>query len=100
MRNRFTTRNQWFTETIETIRTSGLTLIISTMRLFKTFTPELHLTKLQQVEYQHNGNRLFPNYFECTRQKVSFIFLKNNILPLSGIRVEKDFKFDRVFGRI
>jgi hypothetical protein len=70
----------------------------STMRLFKTFTPELHLTKLQQVEYQHNGNRLFPNY--CTRQKVSFIFLKDNILPLSGIRVEKDFKFDRVFGWI
>jgi hypothetical protein len=23
MRNRFTTRNQWFKETIETIRTSG-----------------------------------------------------------------------------
>mgnify|MGYP003390849440 FL=1 len=47
MRNRFTTRNQWFTETIETIRTSGLTLIISTIRFFKTFTAELHLTKLQ-----------------------------------------------------
>jgi hypothetical protein len=45
MRNRFTTRNQWFTETIETIRTSVLTLIISTIRLFKTFTAELHLTK-------------------------------------------------------
>jgi hypothetical protein len=29
MQNRFTTRNPWFTETIETIRTSGLTLIIS-----------------------------------------------------------------------
>jgi len=40
MRNRFTTRNQWFTETIETIRTSGLTLIISTIRLYKTFTAE------------------------------------------------------------
>ncbi|MCO5279144.1 MAG: hypothetical protein M9911_14260 [Saprospiraceae bacterium] len=35
MRNRFTTRNQWFTETIETIRTSGLTLIISTIRFSK-----------------------------------------------------------------
>ena len=40
MRNRFTTRNQWFKETIETIRTSGLTLIISTIRFFKTFTAE------------------------------------------------------------
>ncbi|HQW94511.1 MAG: hypothetical protein KBF75_08390 [Saprospiraceae bacterium] len=40
MRNRFTTRNQWFTETIETIRISGLTLIISTMRFLKTFTTE------------------------------------------------------------
>ncbi|HQW97105.1 MAG: hypothetical protein KBF75_09450 [Saprospiraceae bacterium] len=40
MRNRFTTRNQWFTETIETIRTSGLTLIISTNRFFETFTAE------------------------------------------------------------
>jgi hypothetical protein len=40
IRNRFTTRNQWFTETIETIRTSGLTLIISTIRFFKTFTAE------------------------------------------------------------
>ena len=40
MRNRFTTRNQWFIETIETIRTSGLTLIISIIRFFKTFTAE------------------------------------------------------------
>jgi len=40
MRNRFTTRNQWFTETIETIPTSGLALIISIMRFFKTFTAE------------------------------------------------------------
>ena len=32
--------SQWFTETIETIRTSGLTLIISTIRFFKTFTAE------------------------------------------------------------
>ena len=47
MRNRFTTRKQWFTETIETIRTSGLTLIISTIRFFKTFIAELHLTKSQ-----------------------------------------------------
>ena len=43
MRNRFTTRNQWFTETIETIRTSGLTLIISTIRFFKTYTAEFGL---------------------------------------------------------
>ena len=43
MSNRFTTRNQWFTETIETIRTSGLTLIISIMRFFKTFTAEFGL---------------------------------------------------------
>ena len=40
MLNRFTTRNQWFTETIETIRTSGLTLIISTIRFFKTYITE------------------------------------------------------------
>ena len=43
MRNLFTTRNQWFTETIETIRTSGLTLIISTIRFFKTFTAEFEI---------------------------------------------------------
>ena len=62
MRNRFTTRNQWFTETIETIRTSGLTLIISTIRFYKTFTAELHLTKSQQVEYQIIGNILIRDY--------------------------------------
>jgi hypothetical protein len=45
MWNRFTTRNQWFTETIETIRTSGLTLIISTIRFFKTFTAEFGFKK-------------------------------------------------------
>ena len=56
MLNRFTTRNQWFTETIETIRTSGLTLIISTIRFYKTFTAELHLTKSEQVEYQYYEN--------------------------------------------
>jgi len=56
LRNRFTTRNQWFTETIETIRTSGLTLIIYAIRFFKTFTAELHLTKSQQVEYQYYEN--------------------------------------------
>jgi hypothetical protein len=44
LRNRFTTRNQWFTETIETIRSSGLTLIISTIRFFKTFTAEFGLS--------------------------------------------------------
>jgi len=40
MRNRFMTRNQGFTETIEAIRTSELTLIISTIQFFKTFTAE------------------------------------------------------------
>jgi len=40
MQNRFTTRNPWFTETIEMIRTSGLTLIFSTIRFLKTFTAE------------------------------------------------------------
>jgi hypothetical protein len=65
MRNRFTTRNQWLTETIETIRTSGLTLIISTIRFFKTFTAELHLTKSQQVDYHIFGNipiRVYLNF--------------------------------------
>ncbi|MCA0334663.1 MAG: hypothetical protein LCH44_12010 [Bacteroidetes bacterium] len=46
MRNRFTTRSPWFTETIETIRTSGLILIISTIRLFKTFTAEFGLKSI------------------------------------------------------
>ena len=59
MRNRFTTRNQWFTETIETIRTSGLTLIISTKRFFKTFTAELHLTKPQLPQSQPLGSCCF-----------------------------------------
>jgi len=45
MWNRFTTRNQWFTETIETICTSGLTLIISIIRFFKTFTAEFGYNK-------------------------------------------------------
>ena len=44
------TRNQWFTETIKTIRTS-INLIISTIRFYKTFTAELHLTKSQHVDY-------------------------------------------------
>ncbi|MBP9134105.1 MAG: hypothetical protein KBF75_08765 [Saprospiraceae bacterium] len=43
MWNRFTTRNQWFTEAIETIRTSGLTHLISTIRFFKTYTAECWL---------------------------------------------------------
>jgi hypothetical protein len=43
LRNRFTTRNQWFTETIETIRTSGLTLIISTIRFYKIFIAKFGL---------------------------------------------------------
>ena len=72
MRNRFTTRNQWFTETIETIRTSGLTLIISTIRFFKTFTAELHLTKSQQVDYHVFGNILIRDYlnFNTTKSKL------------------------------
>ncbi|MCB0603962.1 MAG: hypothetical protein KDC25_03765 [Saprospiraceae bacterium] len=45
MRNRFTTRYQWFVETIETIHTSGLTFIISTIRFFKTFTAEFGFNK-------------------------------------------------------
>ena len=69
MRNRFTTRNQWFTETIETIRTSGLTLIISTIRFFKTFTAELHLTKSQQVDYQVFENILFRDYLNFNTTK-------------------------------
>ena len=62
MRNRFTTRNQWFTETIETIRTSGLTLIISTIRYYKSLTAELHLTKSQQVDYHILENTLIRDY--------------------------------------
>jgi hypothetical protein len=49
-------------ETIETIRTSGLTLIISTIRFFKTFTAELHLTKSQQVDYQYLETRDYLNF--------------------------------------
>ena len=63
------TRNQWFTETIETIRTSGLTLIISTIRFYKTFTAELHLTKSQQVEYQIHGNVLIRDYLNINTTK-------------------------------
>ncbi|MCO5276519.1 MAG: hypothetical protein M9911_00885 [Saprospiraceae bacterium] len=51
MRNRFTTRNQLFTETIETIRTSGLTLIISIMRFFKTFTAEFGINLVKSISY-------------------------------------------------
>ncbi|MCO5278580.1 MAG: hypothetical protein M9911_11365 [Saprospiraceae bacterium] len=69
MRNRFTTRNQWFTETIETIRTSGLTLIISTIRFFKTFIAELHLTKSQQVEYHVFENILIRAYLKFNTTK-------------------------------
>ncbi|MBP9133335.1 MAG: hypothetical protein KBF75_04865 [Saprospiraceae bacterium] len=47
MWNRFTTRNQRFTETIETIRTSGLTLIISSIRFVKTFTAEFGFNKIK-----------------------------------------------------
>ncbi|MBP9133500.1 MAG: hypothetical protein KBF75_05705 [Saprospiraceae bacterium] len=69
MQNRFTTRNQWFTETIETIRTSGLTLIISTIRFFKTFIAELHLTKSQQVDYHIFGNILIRDYLNFNTTK-------------------------------
>ncbi|MBP9133828.1 MAG: hypothetical protein KBF75_07375 [Saprospiraceae bacterium] len=50
MRNRFTTRNQWFTEAIEMIHTSGLTLIISTIRFYKTFTAEFGFKKSLRKE--------------------------------------------------
>ena len=45
-----------------TSRTSGLTLIISTIRFFKAYTAELHLTKSQQVDYQIFGNILICEY--------------------------------------
>ncbi|MCO5278157.1 MAG: hypothetical protein M9911_09235 [Saprospiraceae bacterium] len=77
MRNRFTTRNQWFTETIETIRTSGLTLIISTIRFFKTFIAGLHLTKLQHTDYHTFGNILIRDYLNFnTKKKLASYFLK------------------------
>jgi hypothetical protein len=82
MRNRFTTRNQWFTETIETIRTSGLTLIISTIRFFKTFTAELHLTKSQQVEYQIIGNILNRDYLIIQHNKQLAIYFLKKLLYL------------------
>ncbi|MCA0334615.1 MAG: hypothetical protein LCH44_11770 [Bacteroidetes bacterium] len=59
MRNRFTTRNQWFTETIETIRTSGLTLIISTIRFYKTFTAEFGLKVFAAIIF---GFKVFYEY--------------------------------------
>ncbi|MBP9134288.1 MAG: hypothetical protein KBF75_09690 [Saprospiraceae bacterium] len=65
MRNRFTTRNQWFTETIETIRTSGLTLIISTIRFFKTFIAEFGF-KMSPVFSERNSkgrSHIFLFYF-------------------------------------
>ncbi|MCO5277540.1 MAG: hypothetical protein M9911_06085 [Saprospiraceae bacterium] len=62
MRNRFTTRNHWFTETIETIRTSGLTIIISTMRLFKTFTVEFGLKRTSNlIEFLEGYNLIVNN---------------------------------------
>ncbi|MCO5277191.1 MAG: hypothetical protein M9911_04315 [Saprospiraceae bacterium] len=68
MRNRFTTRNQWFTETIETIRTSGLTLIISTIRFFKTFTAEFGCNKLSFLHLHQTGipYLIFTNFFSLT----------------------------------
>ncbi|MCA0334998.1 MAG: hypothetical protein LCH44_13745 [Bacteroidetes bacterium] len=62
MRNRFTTRNQWFTETIETIRTSGLTLIISIIRFFKTYTAEFginiaHILQPVVISYSKHFKR-------------------------------------------
>ena len=75
MRNRFTTRNQWFTETIETIRTSGLTLIISTIRFFKTFTAEFR----------------FNNFMPCKESNSKFhgihIFYMNIIYFNIGINL-------------
>ena len=69
MLNRFTTRIQWFTETIETIRSSELALIISTIRFYKTYTAELHLTKSQQVDYQIFGNILIRDYLNFNTTK-------------------------------
>jgi len=72
-----------------TNRFNGLQKPLTTSR--KSFpqlsTAELHLTKSQQVEYQYYVNWLFPNYFECTKLKVSLIFLKETIVPLIRIRV-------------
>jgi hypothetical protein len=59
MLNRFTTHNQWFRETIETIRTSGLTLIISTIRFFKTYTAEFGL----KLKLHHRDEFLFKKIF-------------------------------------
>jgi len=42
---------------------SGLNLIISTIRFFKTITAELHLTKSQQVDYHAFENILFRDYW-------------------------------------
>ena len=62
LRNRFTTViNGFYKKPLETIRTSGLTLIISISRFFKTYT-ELHLTKSQQDEYQILVNILIRDY--------------------------------------
>ena len=69
------TRNQGFTETIETIRTSGLTLIISTIRFFKTFTAEFR----------------FNNFMPCKESNSKFqdihIFYTNIIYFNIGINL-------------
>ena len=72
----------------------GMSLIISTIRFFKTFTAELHLTKSQHVDYHIFENILFRDYLNFNTQKVSFIFLKDNILPLCGIRVNAEFEIN------
>jgi hypothetical protein len=45
------------------------TFIISTIRFFKTFTAELHLTKSQQVDYQIFGNILIRDYLNFNTTK-------------------------------
>ncbi|HQU96020.1 MAG TPA: hypothetical protein PLU58_14050 [Saprospiraceae bacterium] len=49
MRSQCTTRNQWFKEIFATTRTSVLTLIISTIRFYKTFTAEIGLNNVMYI---------------------------------------------------
>ena len=81
MRNRFTTRNQWFTESIETVRTSGLTFIISTIRFFKTYTAEFGINVMSYSEKKYgdkslNDKKLLPLF--------SVMELKDGIYTFEG----------------
>jgi hypothetical protein len=84
MWNRFTTRNQWFTETIKTIRTSGLTLIISTIRFFKTFTAEFG------IKFNSLSRQIWESQ-SCNRTKSFIPFLCS--LDINGINVVKSGQF-------